>query len=136
MKRVLSIFLSFILLASTVNITLGTHYCGGIAVDASLMIGHQHLDCGMGSMDNMESEREDETSISKKCCDNDYETLSTDHSLKTLSLKKDFQKDILLHKGLIFEPVLASSSMPLVVPYYRPPTVNTDFIVLHQSFLI
>lgn len=136
MKKVLSIFLSLILLASTVNITLGTHFCGGIAVDASLMIGHQHLDCGMGSMDDMTSEKADDSSISKKCCDNDYKTLSTDHSLKTLSLKKDFQKNILIHKVLTFEPLVASSTLPIAVPYYRPPTVKSDIVVLYQSFLI
>ena len=87
-------------------------------------------------MDDMTSEKADDSSISKKCCDNDYKTLSTDHSLKTLSLKKDFQKNILIHESLSFEPELASSSMLLAVPYYRPPTVDIDFTVLHQSFLI
>lgn len=136
MKKLLSIFLSFILLASTVNITLGTHFCGGIAVDASLMIGHQHLDCGMTNMDENESEKSDATSFTKRCCDNDYQTLSTDQSVKTLSLKKDFHKNLLTHSSQSFEALIAGLSLPMAVPYYRPPTVESDFIVLHQSFLI
>ncbi len=131
----MSIFLSFILLAGSVQITLGTHYCGGTAVAAELMLGHQHLDCGMTGMDKKQPESHG-NAFSSQCCDNEYQTLATDETMKQSAIKKMVNAPIVLALPPVYQFTAPALSQQMAVPYYRPPTFVKDINILHQVFLI
>ncbi len=79
MKRIASILLSFILLASHINLAIATHFCDNEVVMTKLVIGHQHLSCGMANMDEFcgDSENRDLRFNSPTCCENHYQIVET-----------------------------------------------------------
>jgi hypothetical protein len=66
MKKGLTIFVIFILLASGMWVTLDRHYCGGRLADVNLSITGKMASCGM---EKSESTLPFGTSIDKKCCE-------------------------------------------------------------------
>ena len=71
MKKGISIFLTALLLLGNFNLSYGKHFCGQIEVASEWMFGHQHLDCGMGMME--EHHASDEKSFhAPGCCENKY----------------------------------------------------------------
>ncbi len=88
MNSVLSVILSFLLTAGHVNFVIGTHFCGGEAVETRIMLGNMHLGCGMpdveGSSDDQEKPNTNELCFDKApCCENEYRIVQfTDEFLK------------------------------------------------------
>lgn len=138
MRRILAIFFTLLILVSGANVTLGTHFCGGTAVDSQLMLGHQHLDCGMSGMDSKKEGAEDrhETMLQSGCCNNEYVSLLTDTNFKLATLKVDYNWSFIPVPEI---SLLALELLPLEISgfeEYSPPILRQDFTVLHQSFLI
>ena len=138
MRKNSAIFFILLLLASSANITLGTHFCGGNAVESQIMIGHQHLDCGMSGMDKSMSKSDHSTQsmIKMQCCDNEYLTLITDDNFQNNSFKTDFNWDFLEIPAIEFSNLLLHSEDVIHFKEYSPPLIARDLPVWHQSFLI
>lgn len=126
-----------ILLASQMSFAIGTHYCGGMAVESRVMIGHDHMDCGMPDMDqDFEHSHETGANINNvPCCDNEYDSYSMDESFETIVVNDS-----------ISIPFLVAFATTILIPHfsvlaysfndYIPPLVITDMSILHQVFLI
>lgn len=137
LKKIISISLSLILLLGNVSLTYGTHFCGGHAVINEVMLGHEHMDCGMGMMD-MDHFNDDFNIAAPDCCTNQYISVETDQL---------FKQDVSIDLGQIF--VLATLSKTLyLVPEPTQESSNTAFIesspplphqrlhLLNETFLI
>ena len=126
------------MLTSHLGFSVGTHYCMGHAVESKLMIGHEHLDCGMGDMDKgCERKSDKETHLDKKpCCENEYLSIdvedefkpSVEHSLPNL----DFVAAFVVSYLDLFS---TDQELPQY-SVYDPSLVTWDISILHQVFLI
>ena len=80
MKQIFSILLSFILLASHMNLTMGTHFCGGEAVETKVLLGETHLGCEMMDLvepcDGSEHSNQNQVRFNNvPCCQNDGQSI-------------------------------------------------------------
>jgi hypothetical protein len=139
MNRVVSILLSLFLLASHINLTIGTHYCRGQAVDSRLLVGETHMGCGMADMEEAcDAEGDGDLSFTNPpCCENHYQTLqATD----------DFVRDatpLIINAGsaaLLTTPsgnaVLYGNRAARTYTDYLPPPLEKDIHSLFQTFRI
>lgn len=139
MNRMVSILLSAFLLVSHINLTIGTHYCRGHAIETKILFGETHMSCGMADMDEYCDAHGagDLSNISSSCCENHYQALPE---------SDDFLKDapqINVPVGLIaalVDPILNGELFPkkALQSYtdYLPPPLEKDVQVLFQTFLI
>ncbi|PVX51938.1 hypothetical protein C7377_0232 [Balneicella halophila] len=142
MKKVLSILLSFIIVASHMYLTIGTHFCGGEAVETKIMFGKSHLGCGMMEMtkhcDAPENYNENQTTVGKvPCCKNEYETIqSVDNFLKnaTQTVEKIDFVVAFIYVTLNVD-LFSRESQHFFVDYHAPP-LEKDAQVLFQTFLL
>jgi hypothetical protein len=66
MKKILTILIATILLASGMQVTLDHHYCGGSLADVSISLTGKMASCGM---EQSESSCPDYLVFDKKCCE-------------------------------------------------------------------
>ncbi len=140
MKRLLSIFLSILMLTGSTGITMATHFCGGEAMETQLMYGHAALGCGMNDMEK-ECERQKDSSEhllkTENCCANHYTTIESDDTItskqvfQTINLKF-FVAFAFTYLGLQPSEVDNNSQYT----NYSPPLLKQDIPILHQSFLL
>lgn len=139
MKRIASILLSFILLASHINLAIATHFCENEAVMTKLVIGHQDLSCDMANMDAFcgDSENQDLRFTGPTCCENHYQNIET-----TDDFVKDAQKVIInidfvaaLFYTIINLDVVSQSVSYFYADYAAPPLIK-DIQTLFQTFII
>jgi hypothetical protein len=142
MKKGFSILLSFILLASSVSLTIGTHYCGGKAVESMLMFGDDHLGCGMADMEEScgHSEKTNDKEVgfdNSPCCANEYFTVQvTDDFVKDttpVNFRVNFVAAFI--SILLNQEILSKSTHKLFAGYYPPPP-GKNLQVLLQTFLL
>lgn len=116
--------------------SMGTHFCGGVAVKSELMIGHEHLDCGMGMMDQQPNS--EQTSIKRqKCCDNQYLTLEVDHNFKKgISPNVEQMLVVVTVAKVLLEITPRASIDKIPVPNTSPPLPIQDYQSQLQVFII
>ncbi|MFT6865976.1 MAG: hypothetical protein ACJA08_000803 [Cyclobacteriaceae bacterium] len=136
-NKLISISLAFILLASHLSFAVGTHFCGGLAVKSELMIGHQHLDCGMAGMD--EEHDADSFPYFEKtpCCQNEYTSIEVNDDFKPTINETylNFEFVAAFINSFLQLPIASEKEAPHYT-YYSPPLPKQDIQVLFQSFLI
>lgn len=142
MKKGFSIFLSFLLLASHMYLTVGTHFCGGEAVESKVLFGASHLGCSMagqeGSCELDPGAVHDGQSLDHApCCQNEIQTFSlTDAFVKEAS-QPFFQVDFAISFAYDARtPDLISRAIQQCCSEYYPPPPQKDPQVLFQTFLI
>ena len=142
MKQIFSILLSFILLASHSYLTIGTHFCGGEAVESKILLGETHLGCGMMDMEepceDSDNCNKNKTSFDKTpCCENKYQTVqSTAEFVKEatqIAFSFEFA-EAFIYTTLNFD-LFSNSTQQFYAMYYSPP-IEKDIQVLFQTFLI
>ena len=132
--------MSFILLSGHINLTLGTHFCDGTAVETKIMLGESHLGCGMMeiSCDDSDENGNEQVSFDKApCCKNEFHTIqSSDDFVKDAALKV-FNIDFavaFLYTTLNLD-LLSKATHQFYTEYISPP-LEKDIQVLFQTFLI
>ena len=142
MKRSFSILLSFILLASHMSFTIGTHSCGGEAVEKKLIFGESHLGCDMMDMEESCTDSENvnymRVSFDKTpCCENEYETVQAiDEFVKGASyptFNVDFAVAIIYTS---FNLDLFPKTYHQFYTEYLSIPIEKDIQVLFQTYLI
>lgn len=131
----MALFMSLVVLLSTVSFTMGMHYCGDMLVDFAF--NESVTTCGM--------EKEpvavscETTSISKKSCCTDIQVVKKGNQ----DLKKSFHQLDLNQQ--IFIAAFIYSFLDRFVDttvhqpsfdYDPPPLLDRDLLVWHQTFLI
>lgn len=139
MKRFLAISLALILFSSNIGLTMATHFCGGQAVISELMLGHNHLDCGMHAMDS-ERQPDKGTSIPEEngCCENEYLTVEIEGDLQITKAQTSLDFNFVaafVHSFLDTAPLLPELEKPSY-SQYSPPLLFRDIPVLNQVFII
>ncbi len=137
MKKIISIFLSVLLLASSTGIAYAQHFCGGEEMMAEITLGQKNLSCGM---DDISSDCGEETviSVAHDCCSNQFTKVSTDDNFAKATF------NISLNKTFVaaFVPVFVLQQIPVYdttnhyYADYNPPPIDKDISILYQTFLI
>ena len=141
MKRTLAIILSVILMASHMYLTIGTHFCGGVANNSEIILGKPVIDCGMSSIksdcqNEHKSENPNDLINSVPCCEDRYQNIQT-----TDDFVKDVQQVILNFDFIVFYlyTSISTNHFPKqaenLFAYKSPPLIEKDVLVLFQSFL-
>lgn len=142
MKQIFSILLSFILLSSHMYLTIGTHFCGGEAVESRILFSKTHLGCVMPDMevpcDNSENSNKNGTSFKiNPCCENEYQTIkSTDEFVKDAA---QIAFNVEAAVAFIYTTLnldLFPKSTPQFYTEFISPPLEKDFQVLFKTFLI
>ncbi|MEA4976880.1 MAG: hypothetical protein VB046_14190 [Paludibacter sp.] len=142
MKQFFSILLSLILLANHINLTMGTHFCSGVAVETKIILGETHLGCGMMEMEEAckDSEHTNNNQVhinTIPCCQNEFQTIqSTDDFVKDATqtaFNIDFTVAFLCNA--LNPDLLPKTTRQFKSEYYSPP-LDKDIQVLFQTFLI
>jgi len=149
MKKVFSIILSFLLVASHMSLAIGTHFCGGEAVETKIIWGDTHLGCGMPDRTETCDTHGESCEVSHgplaqnihfekvPCCKNEYHTVQ---------ITDEFVKDVapqFLHVNFAVASIftiqdleLYPKSTPQFYTEYNPPPLEKDLSILFQTFLI
>jgi hypothetical protein len=139
MNRVVSILLSFFLLASHISLTIGTHYCRGQAVDSKLLFGEAHMDCGMAEMEGPcdLAEEEDFVFTNPPCCENEYQELqATDDFVRDATQVNINSKAAAVLTTSVGNEGLSGKRAIKAYTDYLPPPMEKDIHSLFQIFLI
>lgn len=142
MKKVFSIILSFILLVSHISFIIGTHYCGGEAVETKVMFDKTHLGCGMPDMDlsceeAVQTNTHDATIENIPCCENEFQTFQFTNEFVKEATPVTFTVNYaiaFIYATANFE--LFSNIAPQSFTDFSPPPLEKDIQVLFQTFLI
>lgn len=139
MKRLIATFLLLIFIPGQINLTWADHYCGKRIVKSALMLGHDHLDCGMAEMmacDTEISENDIEAFKAERCCSNAYYSAESDEYFsKSETSAQQIPVFIIAFTYSFFDNSIHSDDVGLSsVP--RPPLILTDRYLHNRVLLI
>jgi hypothetical protein len=134
-KKAISIFLASIILLSSVGFAINTHFCEGRAVDSSISMGVELLDCGMPMPNN--NNNDGEQLDKQPCCQNHHQIVEVDQNqnnqFPAFELNDTFFVAF-INTFLVSESVKQKAQVNyLTTP---PPLLKQDILILYQSFLI
>lgn len=139
MNRMVSILLSVFLLASHINLTIGTHYCRGQAFETKILFGETHMSCGMADMDEscVVHGVPDLSYTNIPCCENHYQALpASDDFLKDAPQLNVPDSLIAALVDPILNGVLFPKKADQSYTDYLAPPLKKDIQVLFQTFRI
>jgi hypothetical protein len=134
MQKFLSILMSLLILTSSMNVSLASHYCGGKLKEVTLIYGSDFDGCGME--DDADTKACTTDSIDETCCQNHFQELSIEDDY-SISGKLDLKANV-----IALLPVLVSlfSSAPDVhlnfFSYNPPENLTSVSLSLIRVFLI
>jgi hypothetical protein len=125
-----------LLVSSQVGLAYGTHFCAGKEVKSKVILGHEHLECGMefspGSCDSP-----DQTHFSKSsCCDNELISPQIEDDMQQVKAAVDVNPVFIQAFVHAFVVQLHADEVTTRFIDYSPPWISHDFHSLNQVFLI
>ncbi|MFD0963819.1 HYC_CC_PP family protein [Pseudofulvibacter geojedonensis] len=133
LNKIWSLFMAFVVLFSTMSLTVDMHYCGNTLVDTAIF--KKAKGCGM----DMESPQTEGCSISKKsCCDDKQITIKGQDELKQSVDTITFEKQLFLASFIytyihLFTEVDKNVN---IIQEYKPPLVVRQIYKLDETYLI
>ncbi len=134
----LSILFAFFILISNLGIAVGTHFCGGKAVESKLMFHQEGLHCGMDfSQMACDDHSKDGEVIKNACCENDFLTLDVDDNYNYQDVKVKIDPVFVVAFTVSFLQIHLNSSIkePNFDAYNTPPIFRSAQ-ALYQVFII
>ncbi|WP_179317873.1 HYC_CC_PP family protein [Winogradskyella undariae] len=130
--KVFSIALSFLVLFSTLSLTIEKHFCGDTLIDVAIFSEAEI--CGMQDI-----KMDQDGMMEKSCCKNEKEVIDGVNKLVTKSFDDfhDLQKLVLI--AYSYSYINLFEELPnAVIPHknYSPPKLIKDIYVLDETYLI
>ncbi|WP_369997583.1 hypothetical protein [Winogradskyella sp.] len=130
--KIFSVALSFLVLFSTLSLTVEKHFCGDILIDVAIFTESEKC-----AMEAFEMEKEKITKMS--CCKDEIDILDGIDQITTTSFEDldKIQKQVLVAYTYSYVNQfegLAEKVFPH--QHYEPPKLIRDINVLHETFLI
>ena len=130
--KIFSVALSFLVLFSTLSLTVEKHFCGDVLIDIAIFSESEKC-----AMEAFELEQEKITKIS--CCKDEIDILDGIDEITTTPFKDldEIQKQVLVAYTYSYVNLFEGVSKK-VIPHqlYDPPKLVKDIHVLHETFLI
>jgi hypothetical protein len=138
-KRILAIFITMLMLTTNVGLTFASHFCGGMVVKSTFLLGQSAIGCGMSDTDAAcEISCESSEIQRKNCCENTYKsvTINDDYNRITCKNPDDSFKFIAAFINSYTNLYSLNTLKNAEYFYYLPPLLKQNFQVINQSFLI
>ena len=127
-----SITLAFLVLFSTVSLTVEKHFCGGVLVDVAIFTE--------GEKCAMEASEMEQTGITKKsCCKDQVDVIQGQDTLKVNTFDDlEFEQQVFLTSFAYSYINLFEGVPEQIIPYkdYSPPNIIVDIQLVNDTFLI
>jgi hypothetical protein len=124
------------------SVAIGTHFCGGEAIESKIMLAETDLGCGM--MDTEESCTDSENSSTATesydmtpCCENEYQTIQSTNEFLEIAAYATFNVD--LATAIIYTTLnldLFTESTNNHFAEHNSPIIEKDIQELFQTYLI
>ena len=130
--KAFSVALSFLVLFSTLSLTIEKHFCGDVLIDVAIFSESEKCSDDLVEVDATEN-------IKKSCCKDEVDVLEGLSQLTTNSFEEieDIQKQVLI--AYSFSYINLFEDLPnLVIPHkdYIPPLLIKDIQLLDETYLI
>ncbi|MBT8261830.1 MAG: hypothetical protein KJO05_03345 [Bacteroidia bacterium] len=134
MQKIISIFLTILMLASSSGIAYAQHFCGEFEMLSEITLGEKDLSCGMA----MELPGCDDETDEHDCCDNEYTKVDTDDTFAKASFEFDPGENFIFafYSVFVLFQVENYPENPDFYKDYSPPPLERDLQVLYDTFLI
>lgn len=137
MKKIISIFLSILIFASSSGIAYAQHFCSGMEMNSEITFGEINISCGM----EIEKDHCDEESTvveAHNCCENQFTKIHTDDNFAKASFDLKLNKTFVATFVSVFvlQEVEIASTEKTFFADYNPPPLEQDFNILYETFLI
>tara|TARA_R110000850_G_scaffold35022_4_gene93773 strand:- start:1528 stop:1905 length:378 start_codon:yes stop_codon:yes gene_type:complete len=123
---------------SSIGMAKSTHICMGSEMMAEFGLATKHLDCGMNPQQHDDSSNSHQSIDPIECCQNQFELVHNDSDQNLKVVQIDAAQLIFIAaftQSFIFGIApITSTEQP--APHITPPSIEKDFSVLFQSFLI
>lgn len=121
-----------IVMASTMSVTVNTHYCGNILVDKAIMKPAKK--CAM----HEQQTHHEQDNLKDDCCDDEVELIEGQDQLKVQSSNYELPLPVFVEAFVFTFFLKYSFKVEVKTAIYEapPPTQQIDFQILHQVFLI
>jgi len=127
------------LLIGNSGLAIATHYCGGLAMESQMVVGHAELQCGMSNMDSgCENEPSRKNHFKEKpCCENQYQSLELEDTFEPQVIGSSLNLEFVASFVITYiRRSYSSNNDNVKYNNYSPPLIERDIQVLVQSFLI
>lgn len=132
--KISAVALSFLVLFSTLSLTVEKHFCNNFLVDIS------YFGNSKGCADEFNGEDCDSIEVIKKtnCCKDEIQFVRGQEDLQTSSLEKlDLKQQFVLAFVASYQSLFQTHQKQDTFHYhYSPPNLVSNFQVLHQVFII
>jgi hypothetical protein len=137
-KQIISIFLSSLILVSSMGITFSTHFCMGRAVQNELSFGMDTLSCGMiDEATSCSSDSAGQQLMAPSCCDNEFLSIQIQDDYQKISNEISFETQFLYAFTYTFLfDYQNNRELSLALADHSPPLLEQDYLSLYQSFLL
>lgn len=128
--------LAFIFLGSNLGLAMGTHFCGGHAMDTEVILGHADLSCGMMPEVVSDIDHSHSSIHTIPCCANEFQSLKIQDDFQSSTIK------VMLEQVATFTPVVEFPDFSTHFLFYNtrqvytPPIRTDEVTVLFQIFRI
>lgn len=138
MKKIISIFLSILMLLSTSGMAYAQHFCSGMEIMSKITLGEKQLSC---SMDDAVEDSCDYSSNSHEesdCCEDNITKILIDENFAKASSDLELDKTFVAAFISVFvlNEVEISSVENSTFSNYFPPPLEQDLTILYETFLI
>lgn len=124
------------------SLTIGTHYCGGQAVENKFLFGKTHLGCNISGMEEpcKKSEKTNNNGVSFNkfpCCENEYQTFQAANDFIEYVAPITFNNEFAV--AFISTPMNLGTFPKTTYHFYSKyssPPLEKDIKILFQTFLI
>ena len=128
----LSITLAFLVLFSTVSLTIEKHFCGDVLVDVSIF--SEGEDCGKDTL-----ALETAAITKKSCCKNEIDVVQGQKNLTIKTIDDlEFEQQLFLTAFTYTYSALFEDLSTQIIPHkdYAPPRLVIYLQLVHDTFLI
>jgi hypothetical protein len=133
-KNITSLFLAFLVLFSTMSLTINEHYCGKLLVDTTVFT--KANTCGMDIHPSHTNSQNVKTN--KECCNTIHILKEGQNELTISTNSLSFDQQLFVASFIYSYINLFEGLDNKITPFknYSPPLVDKDVQVLYQTFLI
>lgn len=136
-KKSFSIVLAFLLLFANIGLAKSSHICMGTEMLNAISLSAKNLDCGMKHQKSSSFEKGG-LSVANACCQNIFELVHNDSDQQLKDIKTGSVQLIFI-AALTHFFILGIDSIDTknhTSPFLPPPSIEKNYIVLLQTFLI
>ena len=127
--------MAFVVVFSTMSVTIHEHYCGGEMVDSSMFLKAES--CGMDMAMDIPAENCPEE-VNSNCCEDVVKLVEGQTELKTQVTNLDFEQQLFVAAFIKSYINLFEGLDNQVIPFkdYSPPLIIKDIQLLDEVFII